>query len=77
MLYSLQMSLHEEKYCPRCLKVFECKPGNITQCQCYDIQMTTEQNAYIEDRYNNCLCRNCLSQLQNETRLFKEKIIYR
>lgn len=71
------MCQHETKNCPRCNKAFECKPGNITQCQCFGIVMTTEQNAYIELRYSDCLCRNCLIQLQNEVELFKEKFIYR
>ncbi len=68
---------HETKYCPRCKKAFECKPGSITQCQCFGIIMTAEQKAYLELRYNDCLCRNCLTQLQNEVELFKEKFIYR
>lgn len=71
------MCRHETKNCPRCNMAFECKPGNITQCQCFGIVMTTEQKAYIELRYNDCLCRNCLIQLQNEVELFKEKFIYR
>ncbi len=71
------MCQHETKNCPRCKKAFECKPGNITQCQCFGITMTVEQKAYIELRYSDCLCRNCLTQLQNEVELFKEKFIYR
>ncbi len=71
------MCQHETKNCPRCKQAFECKPGNITQCQCFGIAMTVEQKAYIELRYNDCLCRNCLIQLQNEVELFKEKFIYR
>ncbi len=71
------MCQHETKNCPRCKTAFECKAGNITQCQCFGITMTVEQKAYIELRYNDCLCRNCLTQLQNEVELFKEKFIYR
>ncbi|HPG10255.1 MAG TPA: cysteine-rich CWC family protein [Chitinophagaceae bacterium] len=71
------MSLHETKICPRCSNPFFCKPGNITQCKCFGIPLTTEQKAYIEQRYPDCLCKNCLAQLQNEVELFKEKFIYR
>lgn len=71
------MCLHEIKECPRCNSSFECKPGNITQCQCYGINLTIEQKAYIEQRYNDCLCRQCLLQLNNELELFKEKFIFR
>ena len=71
------MNRHEEKYCPRCKTVFECKPGNITQCQCYGIVLTDEQRAYIEQRYADCLCRDCLAYLSNELNLFKEKFIFK
>lgn len=71
------MSQHEAKNCPRCSKPFECKQGNITQCQCYGMKFTTEEKAFIEQRYNDCLCRNCLDQLKDQVELFKEKFIYR
>lgn len=71
------MSQHETKKCPRCKTAFECKPGNITQCQCYDIEMTTELKAYIEQRYNDCLCKDCLEYLQQELNLFKEKYLFK
>ena len=70
------MCSHEQKTCPRCRKHFDCKPGNITQCQCFGVQLTVEQRAYIDERYNDCLCRNCLLELQNEVALFREKYIF-
>jgi hypothetical protein len=71
------MNKHEEKYCPRCRAAFECKPGNITQCQCYEVKVGPELKAYIEQRYSDCLCRNCLLHLSDELNLFKEKYIFR
>ena len=71
------MCLHETKYCPRCTKAFECKAGNIAQCQCSGVQLTTEQRAFIEQRYTDCLCNDCLQQLQNQLECFKEKYIFR
>lgn len=71
------MSLHENKSCPRCKIIFECTSGNITQCQCYGIELTMEQRAYIEQRYNECLCRDCLRYLQVELNLFKEKYLFK
>jgi hypothetical protein len=70
------MCLRETKACQRCNAPFECKPGAITQCQCFDIMLTVEQRAYLEQRYNDCLCKTCLMQLQEEFELFKEKFIY-
>lgn len=71
------MCSHEKKACPRCKQEFQCKPGNITECQCFGVRLSIEQQAYIEERYRDCLCRNCLLTLQNEVALFREKFIYR
>jgi hypothetical protein len=67
------MCKHEEKSCPRCQQRFECKPGDVVHCQCYGIMLTTEERAFIEDRYNDCLCRNCLLDLKQRYVFFKEK----
>ncbi len=71
------MQKHETKKCPRCSTPFECKPGNITQCQCYGIPVSAELKAFMEQRYADCLCRNCLLQLQQELVLFREKYLFR
>jgi flavin reductase (DIM6/NTAB) family NADH-FMN oxidoreductase RutF len=60
------MCLHEAKYCPRCTKTFECKVGNITQCQCYGVALSAVERAYIDSRFTDCVCRNCLLQLKND-----------
>lgn len=67
----------EHKVCPRCQKEFDCKPGNITECQCFGLQLSIEQRAYIEQRYVDCLCRECLLTLQKDIELLKEKFIFR
>lgn len=69
------MCMHEQKACPRCRQPFACKPGNITECQCFGIRFTPEQREYIGQRYSDCLCRECLLTLQNEVELFREKFI--
>jgi Cysteine-rich CWC len=71
------MNKHEEKYCPRCRAAFECKPGNITQCQCYRVKVGPELKAFMEQRYSDCLCRNCLLQLSDELKCLKEKSTFR
>ncbi len=60
------MSKYENKICPRCKQIFECKVGNITQCHCYGINLGEEENQIIEKIYNDCLCNNCLLDLKNE-----------
>jgi hypothetical protein len=71
------MCLHETKFCQRCNASFECKAGTVMQCQCFDVTLTIEQRAYIEQRYDDCLCKNCLQYLQIELNLFKEKYLFR
>ncbi|MBS1760493.1 MAG: cysteine-rich CWC family protein [Bacteroidetes bacterium] len=73
----MNTKLHETKTCSRCGAGFECKPGNITQCQCFNLPLSDEQKAYIEMRYNDCLCRNCLIHLSSELNFFIEKYIYK
>lgn len=67
---------HEIKTCPRCNNTFECKAGDITQCQCYNIQLSTEERVFIEERYQDCVCDNCLLELKNRYVLFKEKYFF-
>ncbi len=57
------MCKHEDKYCPRCNRLFECKAGNISQCQCNDIQLSPAAKKLIEEQYNDCLCASCLLEL--------------
>jgi Cysteine-rich CWC len=71
------MCKHEEKRCPRCNTAFECKAGTIMQCQCSAIQLSLEERVYVESKFEDCLCINCLHALQKEYVLFKEKHIYR
>ncbi|RFM26609.1 cysteine-rich CWC family protein [Deminuibacter soli] len=67
------MPTHEAKTCPRCHQPFECKVGDISQCQCNGLRLTDEERSFIEQRYNDCLCRNCLEALKNKHTLFREK----
>lgn len=69
------MSKHEEKHCPRCNTVFECKAGTIMQCQCSAIQLTVEESAFVQAKYDDCLCINCLYELQNKYVHFKAKYV--
>lgn len=64
------MCKHEEKTCPRCGQKFTCKVGDILKCQCFGIEMNDEQQNFISNEYNECLCRDCLLQLQQRYSLF-------
>jgi hypothetical protein len=67
------MHNHEQKICPRCKQDFECKPGNITQCQCFGIVIKPELRVFLEQQYNDCLCDKCLRYLEQDANLFNEK----
>jgi len=71
------MCMHEEKTCPGCSLVFECKAGSITECQCYSIQLNNEERIFIEECYDDCLCKNCLLELKNRYLVFKEKYLWK
>lgn len=67
------MPSHEQKQCPRCLQLFECKARTIGQCNCNRIHLTEEERAFIAQRYEDCLCFTCLNDIKNESVFFKEK----
>ncbi len=71
------MYKHELKNCPRCSRSFECKVGNISHCQCEGIILTLEERSFIETKFQDCLCRDCLKDLKNKYVLFKEKFLFR
>jgi len=67
-LYLYYMSLHESKSCARCQSPFECKVGNIAQCQCSGISLSDEEKTWVAANYVDCLCRSCLLEIQREFR---------
>lgn len=60
----MNISKHEIKSCPRCGNKFECKIGNITQCQCFEIKLSKNELVFIKELYEDCLCINCLRKLK-------------
>ncbi|WP_144908641.1 cysteine-rich CWC family protein [Mucilaginibacter frigoritolerans] len=60
------MANHENKYCPRCQQPFECKVGNILQCQCHGLTFSELEEMYIRTTYHDCLCRDCLQSIKRE-----------
>jgi hypothetical protein len=55
---------HEAKPCPHCRTTFECKAGNITECQCFTVVLTETERAFIAAAYQDCLCASCMRELQ-------------
>ncbi|WP_290660934.1 cysteine-rich CWC family protein [Ignavibacterium sp.] len=61
---------YELKRCPKCDKEFQCKAGNITQCQCFTIELNSAELRFIKEIYDDCLCAECMIKMKQ---LFKEK----
>ncbi|WP_341835614.1 cysteine-rich CWC family protein [Chitinophaga pollutisoli] len=59
------MCKHEEKSCPKCGGVFECKVGSIVLCQCTTVILSQEERDYIAAQYADCLCAACLKDLKS------------
>ncbi|MBS1626484.1 MAG: cysteine-rich CWC family protein [Bacteroidetes bacterium] len=68
------MAQHENKKCPQCNNIFECKVGNVLECQCYQIQLSYEEKIYFESIYTDCLCIHCMHKLKQQYQLLKKKI---
>ncbi len=60
------MPSHEQKQCPRCERLFECKAGSILLCQCQTVYLTPEHLEYVNLQYHECLCASCLKKVRSE-----------
>lgn len=60
------MCKHEDKHCPRCGAVFECKVGSILICQCTTIDLNEAESNYLAERFDDCLCVSCMEELKVE-----------
>ncbi|MBQ8101163.1 MAG: cysteine-rich CWC family protein [Paludibacteraceae bacterium] len=54
-----------QKHCPRCGQPFAClHDDDIRLCQCAGIRLSAGARAYISSSYSDCLCRNCLMNIE-------------
>ena len=61
-----KMTKHESKTCPHCKNTFECKCGDIINCQCETVKLNQQQRDFILNKYDDCLCAECLAILRSE-----------
>lgn len=66
------MQKHEEKYCPKCNGYFECRMGDVTNCQCSTVQLNQETVQFLSQTYFDCLCKNCLAKIDNDVKVSKK-----
>ncbi len=57
------MCKHEAKVCPRCRAGFECKVGDVSKCQCYQVKLTDADRDFLAKRYADCLCAECMREV--------------
>lgn len=69
------MCKHEHINCPCCQRIFECKTGTISQCQCMNINLDAGEREYIAKRYDSCLCIDCMRLMKKEyhNKIFQER----
>ncbi len=68
------MYKHEEKSCPRCKVVFECKTGDIAHCQCSSVQLNEEESKYIASQFADCLCAACMKTMKSEYNILQRQL---
>jgi hypothetical protein len=56
--------MHEDKTCPRCHSVFECKVGDVTNCQCYPVKLNDAERDFLSHTYSDCLCAGCMQSVR-------------
>jgi hypothetical protein len=63
----MAMGKHEQKNCPRCGTAFECRVGDVANCQCHGIELPVAAADWMAQQYGDCLCRHCLLQLKAQS----------
>lgn len=62
------MPEHEQKRCARCARPFICTPGAIHECHCSHVQLDAAQRKHIAERFSDCLCGECLTEVARAAR---------
>ena len=69
------MCKHENKTCPRCQALFECKVGDITKCQCYSVKLNDAERDFLANSYNDCLCAGCIEAVRTAYHQAQKEIV--
>ncbi len=60
------MKIIEPDICPRCGAEFHCSKSG--KCWCYEVNTSILVLKEIEEKYNSCLCPNCLREMNEKGR---------
>lgn len=61
-----QPNKEQPAHCPRCAKKFECRPNDISSCDCSKIDLSKEEYRFVSARFRDCVCNSCLMELKEE-----------
>jgi hypothetical protein len=50
--------------CPRCGKAFFCSKSG--KCWCFEVYLTPEKQAFVNENFEGCLCPDCLRLIAEE-----------
>lgn len=51
------------KSCPRCFRSFECRSDDIFKCECIGVPLSKKDLNWISANYEDCLCVDCLKEV--------------
>lgn len=68
------MPKHETECCPRCGILFECKVGDVMNCQCSQVVVSPKTYLFLEETEYGCLCKNCLSDIDRMVLMAEESV---
>lgn len=54
----------EQKKCPRCGNTFTCSTS--AKCWCFEVDVTSETMEMIQDKFQGCLCPDCLKSFAKQ-----------
>lgn len=57
---------YEQKICPGCQASFVCKVGDVANCQCSTITLTHNEQIYLNEKFNDCICARCMKSQKSE-----------
>jgi len=56
--------------CPRCKTDIMCKVGNVSACQCFEVELSANTKKYLSKIPNySCFCKNCLQKIEEMVQL--------
>ncbi len=65
-MISKEEGKHEIMVCKRCGSRFECKVGDVSNCQCSAISLSDASRKFLDNTYFGCLCADCLTEIESK-----------